>query len=321
VSRAHALEEFSTLDVPHVRVVDKPVFLGPKELSGLCPQGTQLELQLLAVPWISRSGLMAYLDLPTRDLNQLHLEMEKRLSNVLERWLSKADPALPTILTAHASVEGAVYGGERTVLLGKDFVLPRSPVVDPHLDYVALGHIHKAQDLNENNHPPVIYPGSIERVDFGEVRDEKYFVIAEVGKGKTDITWHKLKNIRPFHDRRLSLTSQEDITGQVTGALPARGAMKEAIVRLVLEYPRAWGPLIDERAIQEYADGAFEFHLVKRPRMKERIRLPQDQVVGELTAVELLEKYWQASFTPEDEVKALAGLAEEILPSGRDQQD
>ena len=81
----------------------------------------------------------------------------------------------PLVLTAHASVQGAVYGGERTVMLGRELVLPGSLVKDPRLDYVALGHIHKPQNLNENAHPPVIYPGSIERVDFGEVEDDKLY--------------------------------------------------------------------------------------------------------------------------------------------------
>jgi exonuclease SbcD len=313
VARAHALEEFSTLSVPHVLVVDKPVFLGPKELTSLCANGKTLDLQLLAVPWVSRSGLMAYLNLQTRDLNELHSEMEKRLSNVLQKWLDGADPSVPTILTAHASVEGAVYGGERTVLLGKDFVLAKSMVADPRLDYVALGHIHKAQDLNEKNQPPVVYSGSIERVDFGEVQDDKYFVIANVDKGKTKYEWCKLSNIRPFHNRHLEVTDQEDITGQAIDALPEPKVMKDAIVRLVLEYPRAWAPLIDDKVIQEYAADTFEFHLVKRPQMEERIRLPQDQVVGDMTPTELLEKFWQASHVPEEDVSALQALAAEIL--------
>jgi len=239
--------------------------------------------------------------------------MEKRLSNVLQKWLDGADPSLPTILTAHASVEGAVYGGERTVLLGKDFVLPKSMVADPRLDYVALGHIHKAQDLNEKNHPPVVYSGSIERVDFGEVQDDKYYVVAEVDKGKTRYEWRNLSNIRPLHDRHLRVTDQEDITGQAINALPEPKVMEDAIVRLVLEYPRAWAPLIDDKAIQEYSADTFELHLVKRPQMEERIRLPQDQVVGDMTPAELLEQFWQASHVPEEDVEALQELAASIL--------
>ena len=125
--------------------------------------------------------------------------------------------------------------------------------------------------------------------------------------------WRKLEEIRPFHDRYLKLASQKDIIAQVISALPTLDVMKDAVVRLVLEYPRAWAPLIDDRAIQEYASSAFEFHFVKRPQMNGRIRLPQDQTVGDLTLTELLEKFWQASHVPEEDVAALQELATEIL--------
>jgi len=150
-------------------------------------------------------------------------------------------------------------------------------------------------------------------VDFGEVKDDKFFVLADVGKGKTDLDWRKLEGVRPFYDNFLELTSQKDITDQITSALPAKDVMKDAVVRLVLEYPRAWAPLIDDKAIQEYASGAFELHFVKRPQMDERIRLPQDQTVGDLTPSELLEKFWQASHVPEEDVEALQSLAASIL--------
>jgi hypothetical protein len=109
------------------------------------------------------------------------------------------------------------------------------------------------------------------------------------------------------------LEKQENITEQILNTLPAQNEMADAIVRLVLEYPRAWAPLIDDRAIQEHAVDAFEFHLVKRPQMDERIRLPQDQTVGDLSPSELLEKYWQASHVPEEDVEALQELAAGIL--------
>ena len=103
--------------------------------------------------------------------------------------------------------------------------------------------------------------------------------------------------------------------------MPAPDVMKDAIVRLVLEYPRAWAPLIDDGAIQEHASDAFEFHLVKRPQMDERIRLPQDQTVGDLTPAELLEKFWQASHVPEEDVEALQELAAEILEEGEVEEE
>ncbi len=306
LGRANALESYDTLEVPHVRMVDKPVFLSSSDLEGL-------PLQIIAIPWIARSGLIAHLGMSAVEPGKIYEEMEKRLIGLVNNWLEKSDPTLPTILTAHASVQGASYGSERTVMLGEDLALSGSLVRDPRLDYVALGHIHKPQDLNPNGHPPVVYSGSIERIDFGEVDDEKFFVIADVEKGHTRVEWRKLTGIRPFIDRSLRLENQEQITQQLMAALPPKDKLEGAIVRLTLEYPRDWESLIDDASLRDYAAGAFEFHLLKKPQMDARIRLPQDQSIGSLSPLELLEKYLQANHTEPTEIEALKKLASEIL--------
>lgn len=306
LGRANAMETFDTLDVPHVRVIDRPMFLKSDDLDGL-------PLQVIALPWIARSGMIAHMGLSTAEPQQVYEELETRLTDLVNEWLAEADPSLPIVLTAHASVQGASYGGERTVMLGGDLVLSGSLVKDPRLDYVALGHIHKPQNLNKDAHPPVIYPGSIERVDFGEVEDNKFFVIAHINHGETNVEWRQLVDIRPFVDRYLLLDSQDNVTERLLSVLPEAQELEGAIVRLTLEYPRDWESLIDESALREHTAGAFEFHLVKRPQMETRIRLPEDQTVGSLTPLELLDIYWRASHVDEEEAESLQKLAESIL--------
>ena len=58
IGRASAIEEYNTLEVPHVRVIDRPAFFAPDELEGL-------PLQILALPWVARAALMATLGLDT----------------------------------------------------------------------------------------------------------------------------------------------------------------------------------------------------------------------------------------------------------------
>jgi exonuclease SbcD len=314
LGRAHALESFDTLEVPKVHVLDKPVFLRPEDLDGL-------PLQVMALPWISRSGLMARLELSAADPTKVYEELEKRLTDLVAGWMEEADPALPIVLTAHASVQGAVYGGERSVMLGSDLVLPGSLVRNPRLDYVALGHIHKPQNLNEKRHPPVIYPGSIERVDFGESAEDKFYVIAHVERGHTEVEWRKLQGIRRFVDRWMRLDVQEGVTERILATLGPETLLKDAIVRLVLEYPRDWEALIDEVALREYAAEAFEFHLIKRPQVESRIRLPGDQPVGSLTPLELLDVYWRASHLNPAEQEALKQLAAQVLAEDNDEPD
>lgn len=305
LGRAHALDPFETLEVPHIRVLDRPTFLTPDELG--------LPLQVLALPWITRSGMMAYLDLSATDPEEIYRLLEEKVTDLMKDWLGGADPGIPIILAAHASVQGAKYGGERTVMLGKDLVLPGSLVRDPRLDYVALGHIHKPQDLNEGAHPPVIYPGSIERVDFGEAKEDKFFIVAEIERGKTAVEWRKLEGIRPFIDRYVTLHSDEGLMDAVFSQIPGAEALDGAIFRLILDYPRDWEPLIDDAALREHADGAFEFRLIKRPQLKNRVRLGDGEDLSALSPIELLEMYWLASHTEPEEVGDLQELARSII--------
>lgn len=305
IGRAHAVQEFDTLEVPGVRVLDKPQFLRPDDLG--------LPLQVLALPWVSRSGLIAALDLNTVDSARVLPNLEDRLTNLVHGWLEQADPTLPTILLAHALVEGARYGSERMVMLGAEWMLSGSLVRDPRLDYVALGHVHRAQNLNENAHPPVVYAGSIERVDFGEAEEKKFFVIADVKRGQTRLDWRELTHIRPFVDRRVALTSPENVTAALKAALPAPESLEGAIVRLTVEYPREWETLIDEVALRAHLGDVFEFHLVRRPQIEGRIRLPAEQTAAALSPLELLDQYWRASKVEESEIAALQALARRII--------
>ncbi|HEY2982050.1 MAG TPA: exonuclease SbcCD subunit D [Anaerolineales bacterium] len=303
--RAHAIHEFDTLQVPFVRVLSMPELLRPADLWGL-------PLQVIAMPWISRSGILANLDLSAVEPTEVFSNIESRIAELVENFISEADAGLPILLTAHASVQGATFGSERMVMLGADLVLPGSLVKDPRFSYVALGHIHKAQDLNDGQQPPVIYPGSIERVDFGEASDNKFFVMVEIEQGRaTTVEWRKLAGARPFIDRRTTLSTGENVTEALQSALPPLEQLKNAIVRLTVEYPRELDTLIDEPALRKYLVEAFEFHLVKRPQTEARIRLPADQTLSSLSPLDLLDQYWLA--TRADDAAALHELAMEIV--------
>ncbi len=309
VGRAHALQEYDTLQVSNVRVADKPCFLSPDELWGL-------PLQLIAIPWVTRSNIMATLELSAVEPDKIYAELESRLAALVDLWLEKADPSLPVVMAAHASVQGAVYGAERAVMLGGDLVLSGSMVKDPRLDYVAMGHIHKNQDLGQDGHHPIVYPGSIERVDWGEAGDDKYFVICYLEKGqRTRVDWHKLKG-RRFLDLKININSPDDLMQQVMAVMPSPVEMAGAILRLTITLPRQWDPLLDEAALRAYAEPALEFHLVRRLEMEARLRLPGDRPISSLTPQDLLGLYWDTVKIDKAETQAMQKLADEIITGG-----
>jgi exonuclease SbcD len=304
--RAHALQEFETLQIPNISVASKPSFWKPEDLGGL-------PVQIIALPWVSRSSLMASLELSAAEPAEIHAQIEERLHVLVQGWLDQADPTLPTILAAHSSVQGAVYGSERSVMLGADMVLPGGLVRDARLDYVALGHIHKAQDLNKGSQPPVIYPGSIERVDFGEAGDDKYYVVAKLEKDQdTRVEWRKL-NGRRYLDIRLQITSAAAFQAEALAAIPDANIIQDAILRLTLEYDRAWESMLDEPALRRRAETAFEFHLVRKPQMETRLRLPDQHNISSLPPIDLLDKYWDVMNIQGRDKLDLQKLAGEVL--------
>ncbi|MCX8025253.1 MAG: hypothetical protein N3A60_08630, partial [Thermanaerothrix sp.] len=286
-----------------------------------------LPVQVLAIPWISRSNLMGLEELSGGEPERIYERLQEILTQLVEQFLAQADPNLPLIITAHASVEGAVYGGERLIMLGNDFVLPRGLLVHPKVDYVALGHIHKHQDVNPGGYPPMVYAGSIERVDFGEASDEKGFVMVEVERRATRYTWQRLDG-RKFLDRRINLEALEKTSGEkplpgilmeyIRQHLPKPHELEGAVVRLVLEYPRAWEALIDEPTLRKWLEPALEVHFVRQPRAEMRLRLAGDATVAQRTPLELLELYWKSLSLPPEEIQALQTLAAQVLAQAED---
>ena len=308
--RAHTLQEFKTLGVPNIYIADRIKLWRAEELG--------LPVQILSVPWLSRSKLMTRDEISGKSLDDVHLEMENRVTGAILNGIEQADPQLPLILTAHASVSGASYGSEQTVSLGRELTLPGRIIADRRLDYVALGHIHKHQSLSPGGgQPPVIYPGSIERIDFGEVKEKKGFILADVSKGHTDWEFKKLKT-RPFIDRPVDTASPDTFMADIVKQLPEKEKIPGAICRLRLTYPTDWEPLLDEKQIADYFKEAFSLQIHKHRLSERRSRLGDTLDVEALTPIELLEKFWQTEGMEEDAIEALKTLATEVLSAEED---
>lgn len=308
--RAHTLEEFRTLDVPHMHVADKLKLWTPDELG--------IPAQVLAVPWISRSHLMTREDTQGLSVGEVYREMENRIEQGVKLLINQADPTLPLLLTGHVSVTGATFGSERAVMLGHELTLSLGLLRDKRLDYVALGHIHKHQELNGGTHPPIVYPGSIERIDFGEARERKGFVLAQVGRGETSWSFEGL-DTRPFYDYRPDTPSQENFMIELLRQLPQPEAVRDAICRVQLTYPRAWEELIDENAIAQRFEHALSFQLQKHRLMHSRSRLGDTVEVEALSMYDLLDKYWEDKALDNDEINKMQELAKEIF--GREEAE
>ncbi len=304
VGRANTLQEFATLKVPGIVVADSIELLEADRLG--------IPLQIVTLPWTSRTQFLTHAETSGLETDEIYVLLEQRISEKIDALVKDADPLLPLILTAHASVRGAIYGNERAVTLGSEFNLDRSLVCDPRFDYVALGHIHRHQSINGANHPPVVYPGSIERVDFGEIGENKGFIIAEVNKGES--TWEFIRlPTRKFVDLKVQGRRAESLMSDIFDQLPDPESVKGAICRLQLIFPREWESIIDENPIHQHFKSALSFKLVKHRLEEKRVRLGEFESIESLTPLDLLAEYWKTIGVEAPESENLQRLAREVL--------
>jgi DNA repair protein SbcD/Mre11 len=192
VGRATAIEIFDTLSVPDVYIGNRPDLSRIQTKSG--------DIQIAALPWVRRSALLSKEDTRNLSFSQINERLQLSLNGIIEELATQVDKSIPSILAAHVWVLNARIGSEKSMSIGQEHMLLLSSVANPAFDYVALGHIHKGQVLNES--PPVIYSGSLERLDFGDEEDEKGFYLInidqEAGQKKSTFSFQAIDPRRFF---------------------------------------------------------------------------------------------------------------------------
>ncbi len=166
-SQSHSMSVFQSLAVPGVMTIDRPMSIKLDTKSGA--------LQLIGLPHITRHQLMTldkYKDLSAAEIDRVLVD---HIRDLLRDYYINLDETIATVVTAHMATDSALAGIEEELLVGYTLTFPTEMFVDHRIDYVALGHIHKYQVLKEKN-PAIVYAGSLERVDFGEEKEDKGFV-------------------------------------------------------------------------------------------------------------------------------------------------
>ena len=310
-SRATAVDIFPTLQVPNVHIGDSLQTYTVKTRSG--------PLQIVAVPWPRRGGILSREDSRGLSINEVRQEIEGRMTAAIEDRVKNLDPSIPAILTAHATISGATVGTERSMMLGQDHVLLVSAVQKSQLEYVALGHIHKHQVLRQDP-PMVVYSGSLQRVDFSEEADQKGFCIVDIdpsapqGQRMLDFQFHKV-DARSFVTIDARIDSAElDPTGAVIRAI-ARNDITGAVVRVRITLPAELEPHLREPDIRKALDGAHFIAAVSREVAgTRRTRLGSDVAEG-LQPMQAVRLYLESRDVDPRRQEKVLRYAEELVQS------
>jgi exonuclease SbcD len=242
-------------------------------------------VQVITLPWLTRSTLLARPEtegLSLAEVNQLLIE---RLRVVMEGEIRRLDPNVPTVLLGHLMIDNACYGAERFLAVGKGFTIPLSLVIRPCFDYVALGHVHRHQNLNASNDPPVIYPGSIERVDFSEEKEDKGYVMVELERGKVQWEFCPLP-VRSFCTINVDLANAADPQSALLKAIEKKN-IQDAVVRLIYKLRSDQIDLIDSATIHQALSSAHNYTI--QPELVSQLARPRVPELGTSNSIDPLE--------------------------------
>jgi DNA repair protein SbcD/Mre11 len=303
---ASSLDIFGVFSVPGVIVADR------EQVHQLtCRRGQPL--QVATIPYPQRSRLLSHELYKNMALDALDAEMGQIVGQNLADLATEVSeqPDIPAVLTAHLSVSEARQGSEQSVMIGRDVVVLKSLLANSVWDYVALGHIHKHQDLNDGQHPPLIYPGSLERIDFGEEGERKGFVMAKIERGHAE--WEFIPvDARHFVTIRLDVTGADDPMTAILDEL-AEHPLNGAVVRLIIKAAESQEILLDDRLIrQALRDSSYIASITRDIDRTYRRRLG-DVSAESLTPRQVLEYYLNAKDTPAERQAQLLRYAEAIF--------
>ncbi|MGB7339004.1 MAG: exonuclease SbcCD subunit D [Phototrophicaceae bacterium] len=287
--KASSIEIYDTLRVPNVMIAHDYEVFNVETKRGRVVVGT--------APYPMRARLMQEFDITGRTIRDTDQLLEESLGGLLRNLAEEADVLagdedVPRLLTGHFSVHGAILGSERNVMLGRDVLISLNLLADDRWDYVALGHIHKYQNLthDRDDYPDVVYSGSIERIDFGEQNDPKGFCWVELSRKNTHYEFVRVM-ARPMVTLRVDCKTEAYPTRKVTKVI-READLQDAIVKIIVALtPETSASLKDSFLRRELLDAGV-FHIaginrdVERP---ERARLGTNP--EGLTHEELLDKY------------------------------
>lgn len=281
--KAHALDIFNQIPLDGFEIISKPRIVTLKTKSGL--------VQIVGIPWPTRNSITLNNEHINLNQNDITNYISKAVSKIIAELASQLDPNLPAVLTGHLTVSSGIFSGsEKQAVYGTDPIFLPSQLGIKPFDYVALGHLHRFQNLNPQNSPPIIYSGSLERIDFGERKEEKGFCLVKINN-KQNTTYEFIKTpTRPFIQIDVHINETESQTEQILKKILEHN-IANAIIKILYHIPNNLKDRVDLSAIQQACSKAW-YIVGVFPIRAQALRQKRLSLKVDMNLKKLLESYF-----------------------------
>lgn len=240
-----------------------------------------------------------------------NMEVVEYMTKKIDEQYSQKKKGVPCIFAGHFSISDCTVGTEqKTVNRFNEPIISKDVFKDKKYVYVAMGHLHRHQVVMEN--PPVVYAGSINRIDFNEWKEDKGFIYGKFD-GKFEYKFVKV-NAKKFIDLEYNMENSDNPQEQILKDLQEReGELKDAVVRIAVNLSEVNKHSYSPNAISEFISshgcdlqGTTSPHIVKNDRI---VEIEYNEYMD---SVEVMKKYCESNEKIQDK-KLFMLLAEEII--------
>lgn len=240
--KAHALDIFGQMPLQGFHVISTPTTLQITTKSG--------PVNIVGIPWPSRTNMSLHNNHTYSSGAHVADHLSATVAQTIHKHAAALDPAIPAILAAHLTVSTGIFSGsEKRAIYGTDPLLHTSQLAIEPFDYVALGHLHRYQNLNPHSYPAVVYSGSIERVDFGERSETKGFCLVSIPeKGKTAHEFIPIAT-RSFIQIVTQLNDERNQTDQIIEQINKHD-ITESVIKIIYHIPAGLRDRVDRARLQ-----------------------------------------------------------------------
>lgn len=278
---SHSMSVFQSLEIPNVTVIDKPQLFKIDTKHGAC--------QIIGLPYVTRHHLMTSEEFSSMGQVQIDKAIVEKVSAIMRGLYDELDEDIPTLVTAHMTLDKAIAGIEKELLVGYTQTFPSDIFIDSRVDFVALGHVHKHQVIRENS-PPIVYAGSLERIDFGEEKEDKGFLHIELNRGSSKFDFHSISP-RPFITVDCDLTKAEDPTKHLLKAIEEK-ISNGCVLRVRYKIKQEQTAKLNVQELEACLKQAMSARLIPEIVFGKRLgRLPELNETSVATPLSALESY------------------------------